>query len=268
MVLAPEHPYVKELVSEECRKDVEEFLDKLQYMSEIERTSTTLEKEGVFNGSYAINHLTGKEVPIYIANYVLMDYGTGAIMAVPAHDQRDFEFAKKHNLDIVPVVDPGDPDIDLYNLKEAFEAEGTMINSGTFNGMNSRDAIKEITAYLEEKGLGKAAVNYRLRDWLISRQRYWGTPIPMLYCEKCGWVPEKIENLPALLPTDVEFTGKGESPLITSKSFKKALCPKCGGEATRETDTMDTFLDSSWYYLRYTDAQNKDEIWDKEKAKY
>ncbi|HOA42028.1 MAG TPA: leucine--tRNA ligase [Bacillota bacterium] len=268
MVLAPEHPYVKELVSEECSKDVEEFLDKLQYMSEIERTSTTLEKEGVFIGSYAINPLTGKEVPIYIANYVLMDYGTGAIMAVPAHDQRDFEFAKKYNLDIVPVVDPGDPEIDLYNLKEAFEADGTMINSGTFNGMNSRKAIKDITAYLEEKGLGKAAVNYRLRDWLISRQRYWGTPIPMLHCEKCGWVPEKIENLPVLLPTDVEFTGKGESPLTTSKSFKKALCPKCGGEATRETDTMDTFLDSSWYYLRYTDAQNKDEVWDKEKAKY
>ena len=156
-LLAPEHPYVKELVTEECRKDVEEFLDRLQHMSEIERTSTNLEKEGIFIGRYAVNPMNGKEVPIYIANYVLMDYGTGAIMAVPAHDQRDFEFAIKYELDIVPVVDPQNPDIDLYNLKKAFEAEGTMINSGSFNGMNSRDAIKKITAYLEEKGLGNHA---------------------------------------------------------------------------------------------------------------
>ncbi len=269
MVLAPEHPYVKELVEgEEYRKAVDEFLDRLQHMSDIERTSTTLEKEGVFIGRHAVNPMNGKEVPIYIANYVLMDYGTGAIMAVPAHDQRDFEFAVKYGLDIVPVVDPENPEIDLYNLKEAFVAEGMMINSGDFNGMNNREAIKKITAYLEENELGSLSVNFRLRDWLISRQRYWGTPIPMIHCETCGWVPEKMENLPVLLPTDVEFTGKGESPLTTSKSFAKTSCPKCGGDATREMDTMDTFLDSSWYFLRYTDAKNQEEIWDKEKAEY
>ncbi len=269
MVLAPEHPFVKELTGEgEYKKSVEEFQNRLQHLSEIERTSTTLEKEGVFIGSYAINPMTGEKVPIYIANYVLMDYGTGAIMAVPAHDQRDFEFAVKYGLPIVPVVDPEREDIDLYHLAEAFAAEGRMINSGRFDGMNNRDAIKEITSYLEERALGSPTVNFRLRDWLISRQRYWGTPIPMLYCETCGWVPEKEENLPVLLPTDVEFTGKGESPLTTSKSFAKAPCPKCGGDALRETDTMDTFLDSSWYYLRYTDAKNNKEIWDKEKARY
>ena len=269
MVLAPEHPYVKELTTEgQCEKNVEVFLGKLQNLSQIERTSTTLEKEGVFIGSYAINPMNGKEVPIYIANYVLMDYGTGAIMAVPAHDERDFEFAVKYGLDIIPVVDPENPDIDLYNLKKAFVAEGKMINSDNFNGMSNQDAIKDITTYLDENALGISTVNFRLRDWLISRERYWGTPIPMIYCETCGWVPEKIENLPVLLPTDVEFTGKGESPLTTSKSFAKTSCPKCGGTATREMDTMDTFLDSSWYFLRYTDAKNSEEIWDKDNAKY
>jgi leucyl-tRNA synthetase len=197
-----------------------------------------------------------------------MDYGTGAIMAVPAHDQRDFEFAKKYSLPIIPVIDPENENIDLYDLKEAFEAEGKMINSGDYNGLNNQEGIKKISFYLEEKGLGNITTNYRLRDWLISRQRYWGTPIPMLYCETCGWVPEKIENLPVLLPTDVEFTGKGESPLTTSKTFVKSICPKCGGNAARETDTMDTFLDSSWYFLRYTDATNENEIWDKKNAGY
>ena len=269
MVLAPEHPYVKELTSEGEKKEiVAEFLERLQHLSDIERTSTTLEKEGIFTGRYAINPMTGKDVPIYIANYVLLDYGTGAIMGVPAHDQRDFEFARKYSLPIIPVVDPKDPNVDLLNLKEAFVAEGEMINSGSFNGISNRDAIKRITEYLEKKGLGTTTVNFRLRDWLISRQRYWGTPIPMLYCETCGWVPEKIENLPVLLPADVEFTGKGESPLTTSKSFIKTQCPQCGGIAHRETDTMDTFLDSSWYFLRYTDAKNIEEAWDKEKSDY
>ncbi len=269
MVLAPEHPYVNELTREDEKKEiVAEFLERLQHLSDIERTSTTLEKEGIFTGRYAINPMTGKDVPIYIANYVLLDYGTGAIMGVPAHDQRDFEFARKYSLPIIPVVDPKDPNVDLLNLKEAFVAEGEMINSGSFNGISNRDAIKRITEYLEKKGLGTTTVNFRLRDWLISRQRYWGTPIPMLYCETCGWVPEKIENLPVLLPADVEFTGKGESPLTTSKSFIKAQCPQCGGIAHRETDTMDTFLDSSWYFLRYTDAKNIEEAWDKEKSDY
>ena len=269
MVLAPEHPFVSELTSGSSHeKAVAEFMYKLNHLSEIDRTSTTLEKEGLFIGRYAVNPMTGQEVPIYIANYVLMDYGTGAIMAVPAHDQRDFEFAKKYNLPIIPVVDPGNAEIDLYNLKEAFSAEGKMINSGEFDGLDNNEAIKKITAYVESNDLGTFSVNYRLRDWLISRQRYWGTPIPMLYCESCGWVAEKIEHLPVLLPTDVEFSGRGESPLTTSKTFQEASCPKCGGKATREIDTMDTFLDSSWYFLRYTDAHNSEEIWDKGKAEY
>ena len=269
MVMAPEHPYVMSLVEgTEYEQPVKDYLDKVQHMSEIERTSTTNEKTGVFIGRYAINPLNGKEVPIFISDYVLMDYGTGAIMAVPAHDQRDFDFAKKFNLEIIPVVDPQNPEIDLYNLKEAFVAEGTMINSGEFNGLNNRDAIEKVAAYLEEKGIGKKTINYRLRDWLISRQRYWGCPIPMVYCEDCGWVPEKEENLPVLLPTDVEFTGKGESPLTTSKVFAQAVCPKCGKPARREMDTMDTFLDSSWYFLRYCDPKNSEAPFDFSKVSY
>ena len=269
MVLAPEHPYVKELVEgTEYQAEVDAFLDKLQYLSDIDRSSTTLEKEGCFIGRYAVNPLNGKKIPIYIANYVLMDYGTGAIMAVPAHDGRDFDFAKKYDIEVIPVVDPGNPDIDINNLTEAFVAEGTMINSGSFDGLNNKEAMKKIIEFMEEKGIGRGTVNFRLRDWLISRQRYWGAPIPMIYCEDCGWVPEKEENLPVLLPTDVEFTGKGESPLTTSKEFAKAVCPKCGKPARREMDTMDTFLDSSWYFLRYTDAKNDKKPFDKEKADY
>ena len=269
MVLAPEHPYVKDLIAgSEYEGSVQEFLSRLQYLTEIERTATTLEKDGVFIGRYAVNPLNGKKVPIYIANYVLMDYGTGAIMAVPAHDQRDFDFAVKYGLDIIPVVDPKNPEIDLYHLKEAFEAEGVLIHSEQFSGMDNVTAQEKIIAYLEEEKIGNKSINFRLRDWLISRQRYWGTPIPMVYCEDCGWVPEKLENLPVLLPTDVVFTGKGESPLTTSKTFIDTTCPKCGKKATRETDTMDTFLDSSWYFLRYTDAKNSKEIWNKDKAEY
>lgn len=268
MVLAPEHPLVKELITPEHQAEVDVFMDKLQYLSDIDRNSTTLEKEGCFTGSYAVNPLTGKNVPVYIANYILMDYGTGAIMAVPAHDQRDFDFAAKYGIDIIPVIDPENPDIDINDLKEAFVAEGTMINSGDFNGLNNKEAMPKIIDYIESKGIGKKTVNFRLRDWLISRQRYWGAPIPMIYCEDCGWVPEKEENLPVLLPTDVEFTGKGESPLATSESFAHAVCPHCGKPAKREMDTMDTFVDSSWYFLRYTDAKNGKEAFNKEKADY
>ena len=268
MVLAPEHPLVKELITPEHQAEVDVFMDKLQYLSDIDRNSTTLEKEGCFTGSYAVNPLTGKNVPVYIANYILMDYGTGAIMAVPAHDQRDFDFAVKYGIDIIPVIDPENPDIDINDLKEAFVAEGTMINSGDFNGLNNKEAMPKIIDYIESKGIGKKTVNFRLRDWLISRQRYWGAPIPMIYCEDCGWVPEKEENLPVLLPTDVEFTGKGESPLATSESFAHAVCPHCGKPAKREMDTMDTFVDSSWYFLRYTDAKNDKEAFNKEKADY
>ena len=269
MVLAPEHPYVNSLVEgTEYEQPVKEYIDRCQHMSDIERTSTSNEKTGVFIGKYAINPVNGKEVPIYISDYVLMGYGKGAIMAVPAHDERDFEFATKFGLDIIPVVDPGNPDIDVNNLKEAFVAEGTMINSGKFNGMNNREAIKKVIEWVEEEGIGKATVNYRLRDWLISRQRYWGTPIPMIHCEHCGWVPEKEENLPVLLPTDIEFTGKGESPIATSKTFVDTVCPVCGAPAKREIDTMDTFLDSSWYFLRYCDPKNENEVFNKEKVKY
>ena len=269
MVLAPEHPYLRDLVAgSEYEAEVDKYLDEVQHLSDIERTSTTKEKTGVFIGRYCINPLNGKKVPVFISDYVLMDYGTGAIMAVPAHDQRDFEFAKAFDLEIIPVVDPEDPEVDLYNLKEAFAAEGRMINSGKFDGMNNKEAIEKVIEYLEEEGIGRKTVNYKLRDWLISRQRYWGTPSPMIYCEDCGWVPEKEENLPVMLPTDVEFTGKGESPLATSRTFVDTVCPVCGKPAKRELDTMDTFLDSSWYFLRYCDAQNKDEAFSKEKTDY
>ncbi|MCI7123943.1 MAG: leucine--tRNA ligase [Clostridia bacterium] len=269
MVLAPEHPFVPELTNgTEYEDAVKAYQEECQHKSEIERTSLTKEKTGVFTGCYGINPVNGKKVPIFISDYVMMDYGTGAIMAVPAHDQRDFEFAKKFDLDIVPVVDSQNPEIDINNLTEAFVAEGTMINSGKYTGMNNKEAIEEITKDLEADGLGKAQVNYKLRDWLISRQRYWGCPIPMVYCEECGWVPEKEENLPVKLPTDVEFTGKGDSPLKTSKTFGETTCPCCGKKAVREFDTMDTFVDSSWYFLRYCDAHNSEKPFDKKKADY
>lgn len=269
MVLAPEHPYVPELTNgTEYEEAVKAYQEECLHKSEIERTSLTKEKTGVFTGAYAINPVNGKKVPIYISDYVMMDYGTGAIMAVPAHDQRDFEFAKKFDLDIIPVVNTEDPEIDINNLESAFVAEGTMINSGKYTGMNNKEAIEQITKDLEEAGLGKAQVNYKLRDWLISRQRYWGCPIPMVYCDDCGWVPEKEENLPIKLPTDVEFTGKGDSPLKTSKTFGETTCPCCGKKAVREYDTMDTFVDSSWYFLRYCDAKNAEKPFDKKKADY
>ena len=268
MVMAPEHPYLKELVAgSEYEEPVNAYVDKVQHMSDIERTSTTNEKTGQFTGRYAINPLTGKKVPIFISDYVLMDYGTGAIMAVPAHDQT---LTLRRNLrpEIIPVVDSDDPDVDVYDLKAAFAAEGTMINSEMFNGMNNKEAIEKIIDYLEEKKIGKKSINYKLRDWLISRQRYWGTPIPMIHCDDCGWVPEKEENLPVLLPADVQFTGKGESPLATSKTFVNTTCPVCGKPAKRELDTMDTFLDSSWYFLRYCDPKNTEAPFGKDKADY
>jgi len=269
MVMSPEHPFVNELVAgrpEEAA--VLEYQEKARRMTDIERTSTSSEKTGVFTGRYAVNPVNGKEIPIYISDYVLMGYGTGAIMAVPAHDQRDFDFARKFGLEIIPVVDPEDPSIDLYDLKEAFVAEGKMINSGKFNGMNNKEAIPAMIEWLNEQGIGDKTVNFRLRDWLISRQRYWGAPIPMIWCDECGWVPEKEENLPVLLPTDVEFTGKGESPITTSKSFVDTVCPCCGRPAKREVDTMDTFVDSSWYFLRYCDPHNDKAPFDRDKADY
>jgi leucyl-tRNA synthetase len=267
MVLAAEHPLADKLMGES--EELKSFREKLASLSDIERETAANEKEGLFTGHYAVNPLNNKKIPIFVANYVLMDYGTGAIMAVPSHDERDFDFAKKYDLEIIPVIEPPkDSGIDVNNLKEAFINEGKLINSGDFNGMPSKEAKAKVSAFLEEKGIGKAGVNFRLRDWLISRQRYWGTPIPMLFCEDCGWVVEKEENLPVLLPKDIEFTGKGESPIKTSKSFQNGICPKCGKPATREIDTMDTFLDSSWYFLRYADPTNSEEIVSEKAAKY
>ena len=269
MVMSPEHPMLHELVhGTEQEAAVEEYCEQVKHLSDIERTSTSKEKTGVFTGRYAVNPLTHKRMPIYISDYVLISYGTGAVMGVPAHDQRDFDFATKFGLEIIPVVDPGREDVDVNNLTAAFEAEGKMINSGKYDGMDNKDAIVAIRDDLKKIGLGEAKTNYKLRDWLISRQRYWGTPIPMIYCEHCGWVPEKEENLPVLLPTDVEFTGKGESPIATSKTFVDTVCPVCGKPAKREVDTMDTFLDSSWYFLRYCDARNDKAAFDPKKAAY
>ncbi|MDB0438231.1 leucine--tRNA ligase [Clostridioides difficile] len=249
MVLAPEHELVKELVAgTEYEADVEAFVQKMHTMTEIERTAADVEKEGMFIGRYVINPLNGKKVPLWIANYVLVEYGTGAIMAVPAHDERDRDFAEKYNLDIIDVI----------------TEDNKMINSEEFDGLDASEGFEGIINKLEKEGRGKRTINYRLRDWLVSRQRYWGCPIPVVYCDECGIVPVKKEDLPVLLPTDVEFTGKGESPLTTSKQFMSATCPHCGKPARREVDTMDTFVDSSWYFLRYVDNKNEDEPFSKD----
>ncbi|HBF6776304.1 TPA: leucine--tRNA ligase [Clostridioides difficile] len=249
MVLAPEHELVKELVAgTEYEADVEAFVKKMHTMTEIERTAADVEKEGMFIGRYVINPLNGKKVPLWIANYVLVEYGTGAIMAVPAHDERDRDFAEKYNLDIIDVI----------------TEDNKMINSEEFNGLDASEGFEGIIDKLEKEGRGKRTINYRLRDWLVSRQRYWGCPIPVVYCDECGIVPVKKEDLPVLLPTDVEFTGKGESPLTTSKQFMSTTCPHCGKPARREVDTMDTFVDSSWYFLRYVDSNNENEPFSKE----
>ena len=249
MVLAPESELVQELVKgTEYEADVNAFIQKMHTKTEIERTASDVEKEGMFIGKYVINPVNGKKIPVWIANYVLADYGTGAIMAVPAHDDRDRDFAEKFNLDIIPVIDE----------------DNKMINSEEFNGMDAKDAFEGVVEKLAKENRGKKTVNYRLRDWLLSRQRYWGCPIPVVYCDDCGIVPVDKKDLPVLLPTDVEFTGKGESPLTTSKEFATTACPCCGKEARREVDTMDTFVDSSWYFLRYIDPKNTVEPFSKE----
>ncbi len=267
MSLAPEHPLVDELVTGEKREEAIKIINEMKRDDKIKRTADDYEKVGVFTGSYCINPVNGKSIPIFVANFVLTDYGTGAVMAVPAHDQRDFEFAKKYNLEIIPVIKPVDESIDFDNLTEAFEGDGVLINSGEFNGMDNRKAMEAITSYLSEKGLGKRTVNYRLRDWSISRQRYWGAPIPIVSCKKCGDVPVKEEDLPVVLPKDVTFTSSG-SVLSQLNDFVKTTCPKCGGEAVRETDTMDTFVESSWYFIRYASPHCDTAPFDKEEVKY
>jgi len=250
IVLAPEHPLVADLTTEEHREAVEVYIDRARKTSEIDRLSTETDKTGVFTGSYAINRLNGEKVPIYIGDYVLMTYGTGAVMGVPAHDSRDFVFAQKYWLPVRIVVAP--ISWDGSELTEAYLGGGFMTNSEAYDGMTDEEGIEAISADIEKKGWGSRTVSYRMRDWLVSRQRYWGTPIPVVYCDKCGIVPVPEDELPVLLPTDAEYIPTGEgSPLASNAGFLNTTCYRCGGPARRETDTMDTFFDSSWYMLRY-----------------
>lgn len=258
MVLAPEHPLVEKLTSAEQKETVENYIQAALRQSDIQREATDKEKTGVFTGGYAINPVNGERVPVWIADYVLMTYGTGAIMAVPAHDERDFEFARKFGLEVRAVIQPEGLELNGATMETAYVGPGYMINSGKFNGTAATDAkgqknpaIKAVTAFLEEIGSGRADTNYRLRDWLISRQRYWGAPIPMVHCNDCGWHPVPDDELPVELPDDIEWTPTGESPLKLHPTWKQTTCPHCGKPAERETDTLDTFMCSSWYHLRY-----------------
>jgi len=264
MVISAQHPRLGELVRDENRKEVEDFLKKIKSTSEKE--AEELEKEGAFTGSYALNPVTNEEVPVYVGNFVVADYGSGMVMAVPAHDQRDFEFAKKYNIPIKVVIEPEQYSLNPEKMSRAFTGEGHLINSGEFNGMSSREAIDIISDYIVKKKLGKRTVQFRLKDWLISRQRYWGTPIPIVYCDKCGVVPVPESQLPVRLPERVKF-GKG-NPLARAKSWLNTKCPRCKAPGKRETDTMDTFVNSSWYFLRYTDSRNEKKIFNKKKANY
>jgi leucyl-tRNA synthetase len=266
MVLAPEHPLVAKLTSPDKKAEVEAYIEKSRRQSEIERLSTEREKDGVFIGAYVTNRLNGERVPIWIADYVLLGYGTGAVMAVPAHDERDFAFAQRYNLPIRVVIAP--PDWQGGELEQAYIEPGTMVNSGKFDGLPSQQGIEAISDFLEEKGWGKRTITYKLRDWLISRQRYWGAPIPIIYCSKCGTVPVPGGDLPVLLPEDAEFKPTGESPLKYNEGFVNTTCPKCSGPAKRETDTMDTFMCSSWYFLRYASPHLKTTAFDDKKVGY
>lgn len=266
MVLAPEHAMAKELSTDETRAAVEKYIMDASMKSNVDRLQDK-EKTGVFTGSYAINPLNGAKVPIWLSDYVLADYGTGAIMCVPAHDDRDFEFAKKFNIPIIQVIAKDGKEIE--NMTEAYtDASGTMINSGEWNGMESAVLKKEAPLIIEEKGFGRKTTNYKLRDWVFSRQRYWGEPIPIVHCEKCGAVPVPEEELPLLLPDVDKYqpTGTGESPLADIKEWVNTTCPCCGGPAKRETNTMPQWAGSSWYFLRYVDSKNKDELVSREKA--
>lgn len=252
MSLAAEHPLALELSrGKDQEGEVREFVKRVRMEDKIKRTSEDYAKEGVFTGTCCRNPLTGARMPIYVANFVLMEYGTGAVMAVPAHDQRDLDFARKYGLKVIVVVQPPDSNLDPQTMPEAYLGEGVMVNSGQFNGLPSTQFQEKIIEHLEEKGLGRRAVNYRLRDWGISRQRYWGAPIPVIYCDKCGTQTVPEEDLPVILPPELEPTGEGGSPLASSPEFVKADCPSCGKPGRRETDTMDTFVESSWYFDRY-----------------
>jgi leucyl-tRNA synthetase len=269
MVLAPEHPLVEKITTPGRRAEVESYVEQARRQTEIERMSTDEERQrtGVFTGAYAINPVTDEHIPVWIADYVLMGYGTGAIMAVPFGDQRDFEFARAFDLPIRVVVQPeGEPPFDAATMTEAYAGPGILVNSGPMTGKRVPEELPEIIAWLAETGRGEAEVNYRLRDWLISRQRYWGTPIPVVYCDDCGMVPVPEEQLPVELPLDAAFTPTGQSPLVTHAGFLNTTCPQCGGPARRETDTMDTFVDSSWYWFRYTSPHDERAPFDVEAA--
>ncbi len=271
MSLAPEHPMVGELCKGTSQEEsVTQFVERTRQAKRSDRTAELLEKEGIFTGSYCINPVTGVKMPIYVANFVLMEYGAGAVMAVPAHDQRDFEFAAKYGLPVKVVIKPADTDVAprAEELTEAFEDDGVLVDSGPFSGMTSAQAREAVTASLEKEGKGALKVQYRLRDWGISRQRYWGTPIPVIYCDQCGAVAVPEKDLPVVLPLDLEIPPNGASPLPLDERFVKAPCPKCGAPARRETDTMDTFVESSWYFARFACADYDGGPLDKEKVKY
>lgn len=263
MVIAPEHP----LLAKVTDPKVKDFIAKCKSQSMIDRTSEDKEKEGIDTGLKVINPFNGDKVSLYVGNFVLMEYGTGAIMAVPAHDVRDFAFAKKYGIPMKLVIDRPDAPLKLDEMTDAYTGEGVCVNSGEFSGLNNKDAIEKIADYAEKKSIGERTINYRLRDWGISRQRYWGCPIPVIYCDKCGTVPVPESDLPVVLPTEVDFKGDAQSPLTRMPEFTKVKCPKCGGDARRETDTMDTFVDSSWYYARYSSPWS-DKIFDEEEVAY
>ena len=269
MVLAPEHPLVEKLIANNPEKDkLQAFIDEMKNQNDLVRTAEDAVKLGMPTGSFAIHPLTGERIPIWIANYVLYEYGTGAVMAVPEGDQRDWEFAKKYNLPIKLVIQNKKHDLKLEDMDGAYDTDGYLVNSGDFDGLTSAEAREQITKKMEEMGIGEGKVNYRLRDWLISRQRYWGCPIPIIYCPHCGKVLVPEKDLPVVLPEDVNFVAGFTSPLETNEEFLHCKCPQCGGDAIRETDTMDTFIDSSWYFLRYCDPHNEKEPFNKGKADY
>ncbi len=268
MSLAPEHPLAMEITAEERREDVAAFIERMKRTDKRNRTGDEMEKEGVFTGAYCVNPVTGRRMPVYLANFVLLEYGTGAVMAVPTHDQRDFEFARKYGLPLQVVISPEGGNLDPETMTEAFTEEGIMVNSGDFDGMKSGEAKERIADFLEKEGLGKKTVTYRLRDWGISRQRYWGNPIPIIYCEHCGAVPVPDKDLPVLLPMDATFTGEGGNPLDRIASFANVPCPLCGEPARRETDTMDTFVESSWYFLRYCCPRFEEGPLDRDETEY
>jgi leucyl-tRNA synthetase len=268
-VLAPEHPDLERLVAgTEQEEEVMAYVQDALGRAVEERAETEREKTGVFTGRYVVNPVNGENIPVYVSDYVLMEYGTGALMAVPAHDERDFDFARKFGLEIRRVVEPAGGGAPAKEAYVAHTDSDVLVNSGRFDGLPAPDAIQAITAWLEEQGLGRPAVNYRLRDWLVSRQRYWGAPIPILYCEQCGIQPVSEDDLPVLLPDIEDYAPRGKPPLASSEEFVNTGCPRCGGPARRETDTMDTFVDSSWYFLRYCDPRNEDEPWDREAVDY